>query len=107
MLNRPVTGKAAEDLTDLMQYAARSGTSRSVFRKLRRRKMFRTFEVGAKTGTINDRLDRYKYDWITAFALAPNGNSGIAVGVLGVHGKILGTRSTELARAIIDYYFRI
>jgi peptidoglycan glycosyltransferase len=52
-------------------------------------------------------LDRYKYDWITAFALAPDGNRGIAVGVLGVHGKILGTRSTELARAIIDYYFRI
>ena len=106
-LNRPVVGKAAENLTFLMQYAARSGTSRSVFRKLRRKKLFRTFEMGAKTGTINDRLDRYKYDWITAFALTPDGNRGIAVGVLGVHGKILGTRSTELARAIIDYYFRI
>jgi cell division protein FtsI/penicillin-binding protein 2 len=107
VLNRPVIGEAAENLTFLMQYAARSGTSRSVFRKLRRKKMFRTFEMGAKTGTINDKLDRYKYDWITAFALAPDGNRGIAVGVLGVHGKILGTRSTELARAIIDYYFRI
>ncbi len=107
VLNRPVVGKAAEDLTFLMQYAARSGTSRSVFRKLRRRKLFRPFEIGAKTGTINDRLDRYKYDWITAFALAPDGSRGIAVGVLGVHGKILGTRSSELARAIIDYYFRI
>jgi hypothetical protein len=90
-----------------MQYAARSGTSRSVFRKLRRKKRFKKFELGAKTGTINDKLDRFKYDWITAFALAPGGSKGIAVGVLGVHGKILGTRSTEMARAIIDYYFRM
>ena len=107
VLTRPVVGKAAEDLTFLMQYAARSGTSRSVFRKLRRKKRFKKFELGAKTGTINDRMDRFKYDWITAFALAPGANNGIAVGVLGVHGKILGTRSTEMARAIIDYYFRM
>ncbi len=99
--------KAAEDLAFLMQYAARSGTSRSVFRKVRRKKLFKAFEIGAKTGTINDKLDRFKYDWITAIVLAPDGNKRIAIGVLGVHGKILGTRSTELARAIIDYYFRI
>jgi cell division protein FtsI/penicillin-binding protein 2 len=107
VLNRPVVGRAAEDLAFLMRFAARSGTSRSVFRKLRRRKLFKAFEIGAKTGTINDKLDRFKYDWITAFAIAPDGKNGIAVGVLGVHGKILGTRSTEMARAIIDYYFRI
>ena len=107
VLNQPVLGRAADDLTQLMQYSARSGTSRSVFRKLRRKKRFKRFELGAKTGTINDRLDRYKYDWITAYAKTPNGKHAIAVGVLGVHGKILGTRSTELARAIIDFYFRI
>jgi peptidoglycan glycosyltransferase len=104
---RPVSGDAAKDLTILMEDAARYGTSRSAFRRLRRRRLFQTFEMGAKTGTINDRTDSFKYDWITAFALAPDGNKGIAVGVLGVHGKILGTRSTELARAIIDYYFRM
>ncbi|UCD77882.1 MAG: hypothetical protein JSW26_21100 [Desulfobacterales bacterium] len=106
VLNRPLTGNAARDLTVLMQDAVRYGTSRSAFRKLRRKKIFKMFELGAKTGTINDQTDSFKYDWITAFALAPGGNRGIAVGVLGVHGKILGTRSTELARAIIDYYFR-
>ncbi len=107
VLNQPVLGRAADDLTQLMQYSARSGTSRSVFRKLSRKKRFKRFELGAKTGTINDRLDRYKYDWITAYAKTPDGRRGITVGVLGVHGKILGTRSTELARAIIDYYFRM
>jgi len=102
----PLSSDAAKDLRILMEDTARYGTSRSVFRKLRRRKLFRDFEVGAKTGTINDRTDSFKYDWITAFALAPDGKQRIVVGVLGVHGKILGTRSTELARAVIDYYFR-
>jgi penicillin-binding protein A len=104
--NHSLTGAAAKDLTILMQDAARYGTSRSAFRKLRRRKMFRAFELGAKTGTINDQTDSLKYDWIAAFALAPDEKQRIVVGVLGVHGRILGTRSTELARAIIDYYFR-
>jgi cell division protein FtsI/penicillin-binding protein 2 len=106
VLNRPLTSNAAKDLTVLMQDAASYGTSRSAFRKLRRKKIFKTFELGAKTGTINDHTDSFKYDWITAFALTADGNHGIAIGVLGVHGKILGTRSKELARAIIDYYFR-
>ena len=107
VLNRPLTGNAAKYLTVLMQDAASYGTSRSAFRKLRRKKIFKTFELGAKTGTINDQTDSLKYDWITAFALTADGNHGIAIGVLGVHGKILGTRSTELTRAIIDYYFRM
>ena len=107
VLNQPLIGKAAADLRDLMEYAARSGTSRSAFRKLLRKKKFKEFDLGAKTGTINDSTDSVKYDWITTFALAPDGKKGIAVAVLGVHGKILGTRSTELARAIINYYFSI
>jgi cell division protein FtsI/penicillin-binding protein 2 len=104
---RPLTGHAAKGLTVLMQDAASYGTSRSAFRKLRRKKIFRDFGLGAKTGTINDRTDSLKYDWITAFAMMPDEKRVIAVGVLAVHGKMLGTRSTELARAIIDYYFRM
>jgi len=104
---RPLTGHAADELKILMKDAARYGTSRSAFRKLRRKKMFRDFGLGAKTGTINDKTDSLKYDWITAFATTPDKKRTIAVGVLAVHGRILGTRSTELARAIIDYYFRM
>lgn len=106
VFSQPVSSETAAELASLMKYAAQSGTSRSAFRKLRRKKLFKQFELGAKTGTINDKLDRFKYDWVTAFALTPDGKSGITVGVLGVHGKILGTRSTEMLRAIIDYYFR-
>ncbi len=100
-----VNPETARGLKVLMQDVARYGTSRSAFRKLRRKKRFRNFDLGAKTGTINDRRDQFKYDWVTAFAVPPDGSGSICVSVLGVHGKILGTRSTEMARAIVDYYF--
>ena len=105
VLNSAVSRQTAADLKALMQDATRYGTSRKAFRRLRRKRLFKKFELGAKTGTINDKLDRFKYDWLTAYALAPDGTRGICVGILGVHGKILGTRSTEMGRAIINYYF--
>jgi len=100
-----VSRETARDLKVLMQDATSYGTSRAAFRKLRRKKRFKNFDLGAKTGTINDRTDQFKYDWMTAFAISPGRAGGICVSVLGVHGKILGTRSTEMARAIVDYYF--
>lgn len=105
MLTPPISSRTAAELKILMQDAVISGTSRSVFRKLRRKRKFKNLDLGAKTGTINDNNDRFKYDWISAFAVSPNGGGAISVSVLGVHGKILGVRSTEFARAIIDYYF--
>ncbi|MDX2500061.1 MAG: penicillin-binding transpeptidase domain-containing protein [Deltaproteobacteria bacterium] len=100
-----VNRQTAQDLKLIMQDAVRYGTGRTAFRKLRRKKRFKKFDLGAKTGTINDREDRFKYDWVTAFATSPDGAGSICVSVLGVHGKILGTRSTEMTRAIVDYYF--
>jgi cell division protein FtsI/penicillin-binding protein 2 len=106
VLISPISRKTAEDLKLLMNHTARYGTTRSAFRKLRRHKLLADLYLGAKTGTINDHRDRFKYDWITAFALNAEGSRGISIGVLAVHGKFLGTRATELGRAIIDYYFR-
>ena len=100
-----VSPETARNIKILMQDAVRYGTSRTAFRKLRRKKRFKNYDLGAKTGTINDRRDQFKYDWVTAFAVSPNGAGSICVSVLGVHGKILGTRSTEMTRAIVDYYF--
>ncbi len=103
--NSAVSSQTASDLKALMQDAARYGTSRKAFRRLRRKRLFKKFDLGAKTGTINDKMDQFKYDWLTAYALTPDGTRGICIGIIGVHGKILGTRSTELGRAIINYYF--
>ena len=104
-MTKTVNRETARDLKVLMQDAARYGTGRTAFRKLLRKRQFKNFDLGAKTGTINDRMDQFKYDWVTAFAISPDGAGSICISVLGVHGKILGTRSTEMARAIVDYYF--
>lgn len=101
-----VETKTAAELKEMMADTVTYGTGRRALRKLRRHKLFKDFALGAKTGTINDVTDRFKYDWTTAFAVAPHGDKGICVGVLAVHGEKLGVRATELTRAIIDYSFR-
>lgn len=104
-LEPSIRSQTARDLKLLMEDTVRYGTSRGAFRKLRRQRMFRDFSLGAKTGTINDRNDRFKFDWLTAFSLPPDKSEGICVGILAVHGKYLGTRATEMARAIIHYHY--
>jgi len=105
LLYSPIGQKASDQLKLLMQDTVRYGTSRTAFGQLRRYKAFKGFELGAKTGTINDPKDRYKYDWLTAFAIPPKDENAISISVLSVHGPLLGTRATELARAIIHYYY--
>ncbi len=106
VLGTPIKPNTARNLQILMEDTVRYGTSRKSFRRMRRKKRFRSIDIGAKTGTINDGSDRYKYDWITAYAMPRDGKGGISLAVLEVHGKILGTRSREIARAIINYALR-
>ena len=105
-LTPSISKKTAADILLMMKDAVRYGTSRSAFRRFHQHRFFKDLEFGAKTGTINDLKDQYKFDWMTAFAANPRKRHGICVGVLAVHGEKLGTRSSELARAIIDFYFR-
>ncbi len=104
-LVRTISRETAQALKILMGDTVRYGTCRKAFRRLRRKRAFKDVELGAKTGTINDELDRFKYDWITAYALPPEKDRGICIAVLGVHGEKLGIRSKDLARYIMNKYF--
>lgn len=104
-LAQPIEKSTAQNLRVLMEDTVRNGTLRKAFRPLRRKKIFRNMDLGAKTGTINDRSDRFKYDWVTAYVLPPHRERGISITVLAVHGKKLGIRAKDLARYIINYYF--
>ena len=66
--------ETVDALQVLMAETVISGTGRKAFRPLRRKKLFKKIAMGAKTGTINDKLDQYKYDWITAYALPDDGS---------------------------------
>ena len=104
LLGSPISSGTAKDLKLLMRDTILNGTCRKSFRTLRRSKAFRDVELGAKTGTINDKLDRFKYDWLTVYALPRDGTKRICMAVLSVHGEKLGIRASELGRHIIKYY---
>ena len=99
-----VSPETAKELRILMKDTVIHGTCRKAFYRERRKKIYKNVELGAKTGTINDRDDRYKYDWLTAFVVPPGDKKGICIAVLGIHGKTLGVRANRLGRSIIRYY---
>ncbi|MFC1863560.1 penicillin-binding transpeptidase domain-containing protein, partial [Thermodesulfobacteriota bacterium] len=103
---RPLKKVTAEKIKILMQDTVKYGTCSSTFRHLRSKNAFKNIALGAKTGTINDVHDKYKYDWLTAFAI-PKGkdDDGIIITVLAVHGKLLGIRAKDLAKNIINHRF--
>jgi len=103
-LASPVSRKTAEDLKVLMRGTVLYGTCREFFQRLRRKKAFKNVYLGAKTGTINDKKDQFKYDWLMGYVLPRNGLKPISFAVLGIHGEKLGLRSNELGRYIIKYY---
>ena len=104
-LARPIEENTARQLRILMEDTVVHGTCRKAFQPLRRKKLFKDIELGAKTGTINDYHDRYKYDWVTAYALPKHGDGAICITVLAIHGKILGIRASDMARYIINHHF--
>ena len=99
-----ISPEIAKELRVLMKDTVIHGTCRKAFYRERRRKVYKNVELGAKTGTINDHNDQYKYDWLTAYVLPPNGKKDICIAVLGIHGKMLGVRANRLGRSIIRYY---
>ena len=105
-LGDPISGGAARDLRTLMKETVVRGTCRKSFRRLRRNKTYANVDLGAKTGTINDAEDRYKFDWLVAYALPPDAERAICVSVLGVHGEKLGIRAGELGSLIIRHYLK-
>jgi len=99
-----VSKETAERLRVLMQETVKHGTCRRSFHRLRVKKAFKDVELGAKTGTISDVSGRFRYEWLTAYAIPHDGAKGICVAVMGVHGEKLGIRAGELGRVIINYY---
>ena len=104
MLMATLSRGTAEELKVLMRDTVVYGTCRKSFQRFRRKKIFRGIDLGAKTGTINDRTDRFKYDWLTAYALPRKGTKAICIAVLIVHGQNWGVRAKELGGYIINYH---
>jgi peptidoglycan glycosyltransferase len=103
-LASPIDKETAGKLRVLMQDTVKTGTLRKTFRPLQRKRSFREVEVGAKTGTISDEENRYRFDWVTVYAIPKERDRAIVVTVLAVHGEKIGAKSGEIARRIIEQY---
>ncbi len=105
-LGSPIAKDTAGKLKILMEDTVLHGTGRRTFRTLRRKKAFKGMSLGAKTGTINDRMDQYKYDWITIFAIPDSVEKGICLAVLAIHGEKLGIRAKDIGRLVLLRHYR-
>jgi cell division protein FtsI/penicillin-binding protein 2 len=104
-ITTPIETVTAKTLRILMEETVSSGTCRKAFHSLRKSRALRNISLGAKTGTINNQTDEWKFDWITAYALPEQKEKGICLAVLAVHGEKLGIRSKDLAALIIKHHF--
>ena len=104
-LATPISESTAQKMKILMEETVSDGTCKRAFKPLRRRDALRGLILGAKTGTINDQLGEHKCEWLSAFALPVNGDPGLAVAILTVHGEKLGSRPKEIAKRIFSHQF--
>lgn len=104
-LKSPIGAETARKMRLLMEETVITGTCRKAFKPLQRKESFKRIELGAKTGTINDSLDQYRVDWVTAYAVPEGEEGAIALSVLAVHGERAGIRGKDMARCVIDHYF--
>lgn len=104
-LASPVTEETARVMRILMEDTVKYGTCRRAFRPMLRKKAFKGVTLGAKTGTINDKSDRFRLDWTVAYVLPKKGSDSICIAVLAVHGEKLGIRAKDLTRYIVTHYY--
>ena len=104
-LASPISESTAQKMKILMEDTVSDGTCKRAFKPLHRRDVLRDLILGAKTGTINDQLGEHRVEWLSAFALPVNGDPGLAVAILTVHGEKLGSRPKEIAKRIFSHQF--
>ena len=106
IIGQAFTPETAEALQELMKTTVRSGTVRGTFRKYRKDKIISKLEIGAKTGTINNRTNDLKYDWFVGYATEVSGGRKIILSVLVAHEKYIGTRAVQYAVMAFKQYFK-
>lgn len=93
----------AEQLKKMMHNTVRIGSARSSFYNFNRGKL-KNAVVGGKTGSLTGFSPKGKYDWFVGFGEV--GERKIAFAVLCINKKFWFVKSTQLAREVLDFYFR-
>jgi len=103
--NRAISAEASDILEDLMTETVRSGTGRKVFKNIRKHAVLSRLAIGGKTGSISNRSHSKRYDWFVGFAKEKDGPEHLVLSIVVAHGKYIGTKAGEYARAAIEHHF--
>ncbi len=103
---KPVDRDTALAMRLMMRKTVTSGTAKKSFRGWKRDKVLKELEIGGKTGTINSRDNRFRYDWFCGYAWRPSDDRMLAVGALIVHADPLGFKASLLAKMAFRKYFQ-
>lgn len=84
---RLADNKACAELVKMMQATVKYGTAKKSFQHLRKRRSFRNWEVGGKTGSLDmPNCDR-RCEWFAGFAQGRKSDRKVAVALVLVHGE--------------------
>lgn len=106
MLCRAIHPETAAQMQPLMNTAVTRGTARSSFRGAQGSAVLDQFEVGGKTGSINDNPLQIKYDWFAGYARHKKTGKAIAAAVIVAHKDYIGVRAPEYFRRIVYDYMQ-
>jgi peptidoglycan glycosyltransferase len=106
MLARAIKPETARQMQSLMKASVTRGTARSSFRCSQGAAILKHFDVGGKTGSINDNPEQVKYDWFTGYARHRESGKAIAAAVIVAHKDYIGVRAPEYFRKVVYEYMR-
>lgn len=104
ILVRTIHPETARQMQSLMNASVTQGTARSSFRCAQGAAILKHFDVGGKTGSINDNPEQVKYDWFAGYARHRQSGKAIAAAVIVAHKDYIGVRAPEYFRKIVYEY---
>ncbi len=93
-------------LRELMQETVESGTSRKSFRQVLGLRKFKNWDFGGKTGSLQGRDPKGKYDWFVGYATRGKTNEKIAIAALTINEDRWRVKSSYLAGKFLETYLR-
>ncbi|MFW6284488.1 MAG: penicillin-binding transpeptidase domain-containing protein [Desulfosalsimonas sp.] len=106
MLTRSIHPETARQMQSMMNAAVTRGTARGSFQGRQAAGIFEEFDVGGKTGSINDNPAKVKFDLFTGYARHRKTGNAIAAGVIVAHKDYIGVRAAEYFRRIVHEYMK-
>jgi len=106
IIRQVISPKTSQEMKKLMAATISCGTCSSTFRGCRRDPILSKLFIGGKTGSINNKSNKLRYDWFVGFCSEKFGTKKLALAVVVVHDELLRERAQEFARRAMRYYFR-